>query len=236
MPTNLMQNPGAVAQMMTSHFALQAQQPLLQAPQQAPQQAPLLRLGHNTMMVFTPEQEQRQQHQQHLQQQQPQQSASLPQTTKKRSSNIKITYPSTNTEANVKSKDSAPVLPEKTSAGESSDNQVKDSQVKEDFKKKVAAVSSNPYQPQPPVQIPDSVSSFVPTAASEELYLPIAIITKPPNEPSKPKVFPPVLDGPSDSQIPAALGTGGDSAVTRADDKYLTASEFQWFVDTRCLH
>ncbi len=223
MPINLMPNPAAAAQMMTSQLALQAQQPQLQAPQQAP----LLRPGHNTMMVFTPEQQQ-QQHQQHLQQQQPQQSASLPQTTKKRSSAIKIIDPSTNTEVNVKSKDSAPVLPEKTSSGESSDNQVKDSQVKEDFKKKVAAVSSNPYQPQPqpqpPVQIPVSVSSFVPTAASEELYLPNAIITKPPNEPSKPKVFPPVLDGPSDSQIPPELGTGGDSAVTRADD-IVTKSE-----------
>ncbi len=231
MPINLMPNPAAAAQMMTSQLALQAQQPQLQAPQQAP----LLRPGHNTMMVFTPEQKQ-QQHQQHLQQQQPQQSASLPQTTKKRLSAIKIIDPSTNTSVNVKSKDSAPVLPEKTSSGERSDNQVKYSQVKEGFKKKVAAVSSNPYQPQPPVQVPVSVSSFVPTAASEELYLPNAIITKPPNEPSTLKVFPPVLDGPSDSQILAKLGTGGDSAVTRADDKYLTASEFQWFVDTRCLH
>ncbi len=105
MPINLMPNPGAAAQMMTSQLALQAQQPQLQAPQQAP----LLRPGHNTMMVFTPEQQQ-QQHQQHLQQQQPQQSASLPQTTKKRSSGIKIIDPSTNTEVNVKSKDSAPVL------------------------------------------------------------------------------------------------------------------------------
>ncbi len=97
MPINLMPNPAAAAQMMTSQLALQAQQPQLQAPQQAP----LLRPGHNTMMVFTPEQQQ-QQHQQHLQQQQPQQSASLPQTTKKRSSNIKIIDPSTNTEVDDK--------------------------------------------------------------------------------------------------------------------------------------
>ncbi len=223
--------------MMTSQMALQAQQPQLQAPQQAP----LLRPGHNTMMVFTPEQQQ----QQHLQQQQPQQSASLPQTTRRRSSAIKFIDPSTNTEVDLKSKDSAPVLPYKII----SDNQVKDSQAKEDFKKKVAAVSSNPYQPQPPVQVPDSVSSFVPTAASEELYLPNAIITKPPNEPSRPKAFP-----------PAELETHGDSTGTRKDvinsvvetelpvedkeedmysrikpepivpemSKYLTASEFQF--------
>ncbi len=221
--------------MMTSQMALQAQQPQLQAPQQAP----LLRPGHNTMMVFTPEQQQ-QQHQQHLQQQQPQQSASLPQTTRRRSSAIKF-----NTEVDLKSKDSAPVLPYKII----SDSQVKNSQTKEDFKKKVAAVSSNPYQPHPPVQVPDSVSSFVPTAASEELYLPNAIITKPPNEPSKPKAFP-----------PAELETHGDSTGTRKDvinsvvetelpveereevmysrikpepivpemSKYLTASEFQF--------
>ncbi len=49
MPINLMPNPAAAAQMMTSQLALQAQQPQLQAPQQAP----LLRPGHNTMMVFT---------------------------------------------------------------------------------------------------------------------------------------------------------------------------------------
>ncbi len=212
-----------------------------------------------------------------MQQQQPQQSASLPQTTKKRSSKIKIIDPSTNTEVNVKSKDSAPVLPEKTCAGESSDNQVKDSQVKEDFKKKVAAVSSNPYQPQPPVQVPDSVSSFVPpTAASEKLYLPNAVITKPPNY-VKSKDSAPVLPEktssdsqvkdsqqvaikPSKSKAPGKLKTIGNSAGTRkyvfdlmveteltasriesepmipVMSKYLTASEFQWFVDTRCLH
>ncbi len=167
-------------------------------------------------------------------------------------------------------------MPEKTSAGECSDNQVKDSQVKEDFKKKVAAVSSNPYQPQPPVQVPDLVSSFVPTAASEKLYLPNAIITKPPNyvkskdsapvlpkktcSDSQVKDSQQVLIKPSKSKAPGKLETIGNSAGTRkyvfdlmveteltvsriesepmipVMSKYLTASEFQWFVDTRCLH